>query len=583
MERDWKKLTRRRFLSMALLSGAGLGLASCAPQPAQPTTAPTKAPEPTKPAATTAPAPTAAQPTKPAATAATAAPAVKPLKAGLAPGMIGGPTGFPGAERFQYPEDSAEGRAVLAARKLKAEGKAPEKLVVMLWDGAIGHWNKPFPEGAPTAQQVWEEETGIKLEFIGVPPAESFQKAIQDVTTKAGQFDLYTFGFQEMGDLVEAGALLKLDEFVEKHKPEWTDPKVGYVGGATTVELFNKYAGSYYAVSFDGDWQIWIYRKDLFEDPKEQRAFRERYGWDLQWPETWEQLDQIAEFFHRPDQGLVGVTDLRNPFWGFTNWIQRYVSFADPNQMYFDENTAKPLIDSEAGIKATEEYVNATKWHSPDFLTWGWPEQYPHFAEGGAAITCAFPNMPKFLDNPNGPWGGKMVGKLASGISPGRIINGKLIRRSVVWPNNQNGVSALSKYPEVAYLLLQWGGGGRIFSWMVGNPAGYYDPFQETDLRDPLVTESYKPYQIATIRETIKRTVPPITLAGQNEYVNVALDQNLQAALTKQKSPEQAMKDVAAAWEQITDKIGREKQIAALKAQKKAWPTVVDTPKIKVG
>jgi hypothetical protein len=34
----------------------------------------------------------------------------------LAPGMIGGPTGFEGAERYQYGPDTPEGRAVEAAR-----------------------------------------------------------------------------------------------------------------------------------------------------------------------------------------------------------------------------------------------------------------------------------------------------------------------------------------------------------------------------------------------------------------------------------------------------------------------------------
>src|SRR4051812_27930738 len=33
----------------------------------------------------------------------------------LAPGMIGGPTGFDGAERYQYGPDTPEGRAIEAA------------------------------------------------------------------------------------------------------------------------------------------------------------------------------------------------------------------------------------------------------------------------------------------------------------------------------------------------------------------------------------------------------------------------------------------------------------------------------------
>src|SRR5207244_6569609 len=54
----------------------------------------------------------------------------KALGNGLAPGMIGGPVGFKGAERYQYPANSEEGRAVLAAKALRKAGKAPNTLVV---------------------------------------------------------------------------------------------------------------------------------------------------------------------------------------------------------------------------------------------------------------------------------------------------------------------------------------------------------------------------------------------------------------------------------------------------------------------
>jgi multiple sugar transport system substrate-binding protein len=41
----------------------------------------------------------------------------------------------------------------------------------------------------------------------------------------------------------------------------------------------------------------WTYRKDWFERPELQAEFKEKYGWDLAAPTTFEQLKQIAEFF----------------------------------------------------------------------------------------------------------------------------------------------------------------------------------------------------------------------------------------------------------------------------------------------
>lgn len=499
-------------------------------------------------------------------------------KEGLASGKIGGPTGFEGAERYQYASNEAAGRAIEALRKLKAEGKAPDEIVVMMPPGCVGHWEKPFPEGAPTVKEVFKQETGIDIIPVDMVETEQMTKLIQDYQTGARSYDVYSYWSSDLADVAASGALYKLDDFVNEYKPDWTDPEWGFVGGEVTLASTSKVLGNIYNVLMDGDYQIWVYRKDLFEDPKERRDFKAKYGWELQWPETWEQLDQISEFFTRPDQGLLGCTDLRNQYWGFTNWYQRYTSFGNPNRYYFDESNAKPLIYSDEGIQATKEYVDAMKYHHKDAVSWGWPEQYANFAAGGAAITCAFPNLPKFLDNPGNP-DSKIVGKIRTALAPGRMVGGDLIRRSVWWPSIGHGVAANTKYPEAIYLFLQWASSGRIFTWMTGNPAGYYDPVRISDFNDPIVIGSYHDYHIPVYIESIKHSASPIIIPGVTEYVS-ALDTNLQQALTGNKTPEQAMRDTAAAWEKITENKGRQNQVEAIKASRQGWTKVVDTPNI---
>jgi multiple sugar transport system substrate-binding protein len=503
-------------------------------------------------------------------------------KAGLAPGMIGGPTGFEGAERYQYSGDEAAGRAVEGLRKLKAAGKAPDKLVIMVPPGCVGHYESPFPEGASQAKQVFAEETGIEIDVVDVVESEQTTKLIQDYQTGARTYDVYSYWVDENADLAAAGAIANVDEFVDKYKPDWNDPEWGNVGGEVTTTAAQKYLGSDYTILMDGDFQLWVYRKDLFEDPKEQRAFKDKYGWDLQWPETWEQLDQISRFFNRPEKGLLGCTDLRNQYWGFSNWFQRYTSYDNPNQYYWDDDM-NPLITTDAGIKATEQHVNSLEWHHKDAISWGWPEQYANMSSGGAAVTCAYPNMPKFLDTPKAPdWLGvesKVYQKLRSGVAPGRIHDGVLVRRTVWWPSIGHGVAANGKYTEAAYLLCQWISSGKVSTWLTANPAGYYDPWKIPHFKDPYVIRSYKDWHINTYVESIKRSSPPLIIPGVIEY-RTALDTSLQQALAGQKTPAQAMRDCAAEWNRITDKRGRDKQIAAIKATRSAWPTLVDKPTI---
>ena len=557
-----RKISRRQFLTGTSVLGATLVVAACAPKPApEPAAAPA--------------APTAA----PAAT--TAAPIAAPTvvsasKQGLAPGMIGGPTGFPGCERYQYGPDDPAGRAMLGLQALPQD-KKPAKLVVMVTTGATGHWNVPWPtDQSPTVQSVFEEESGIKMEIVGMGPDDQFTKIVQDATTKAAGYDVYSMWLPDKGSLFEANALLPVDDFVAQYKPEW---EKWYTGGAGTVQQFNYYAGKCVLVDFDGDYQSWTYRTDLFEDPTEQKNFKAQYGWDLQWPETWEQFDQIAKFFHRPDKGLVGSTDLRNPGWSQVHLYHRFCCMADPVQMLFDPNTAKPLIDSPAGIETMQWLVDSLAWHTPDALSWGWPEQYAHWAEGKAAMTCGYPNITKFQDNPNNK-DSKVTGKMKTGLVPGKLINGKLIRRGNWWPNIAQAVSSQSKFAEASYLLLQWAGSNSIFTWMTGNPAGYYDPFQLSDWKDPVVVNSYHPYQVENLNNTITHAVPCINMSGNNDYIQ-AWDNNFQAVAAKKKTAAQAVKDAAAEWEKVTDRVGRDKQIKALQGQLSSWPTITDTPTIK--
>ena len=155
------------------------------------------------------------------------------------------------------------------------------------------------------------------------------------------------------------------------------------------------------------------------------------------------------------------------------------------------------------------------------------------------------------------------------------LMSGGLIRRSVLWFSLTGMVSSQSKNPEAAYLLLQWLGSARIYAWMTANPGGYFDPFRLSDFKDPLVRQTYHAYHMDVVRETVARTVPTINYAGATAYHN-ALVENLMAALTGAKSPEEAMADVEAQWSKITRRTGEEKVIEAIKANRAGWPTVVD-------
>jgi multiple sugar transport system substrate-binding protein len=490
-------------------------------------------------------------------------------KSALPAGKIGGPTGFAGAERYQYAADTAAGRAALALKKFTNNGSKQITLNMRMWSGATGQLKVPFPKGAPAVADLLLKETGVKLNISAIDPTTQISKNLETIATRDGSNHIIVTSIEDNGDYAEAGLARNLDEFVSKYQPDWASD---YVGGPAQVAMMTQYNGNTYAVSMDGDYQVWGYRSDLFEKPQNQKNFKAKYGYDLAFPTTWQQHADVATFFTQPANKLYGSIDLKNPYWGYVNWMMRYVSAADPNEYYFDLN-AKPLINSQAGIQATKEHLASMAWTYPDTLSKSWPEEYAAMGAGGAAMGSFFSNVTKFI-TAGSPLDKGFGRYIRTSLAPGRMVNGKLVRRSVIYQNNQFVVNAFSdkSLHEVAYLVLQWLSSRHIFDWLTGNPAGYMDPNRVSALDDPLVQSSYKPYACAELKRIIPHTAPPIlAIRGAREYTQ-ALDTNLQKTLTKQIAPEQAMAQTASAWEAITNRIGRDKQIAAIKANRAAWP-----------
>ena len=191
-------------------------------------------------------------------------------------------------------------------RALKAAGKAPTKIVLGLSDGSIGQLTQPFPAGAPSIKELWEKETGITLEIVGVPNGQEFTKTMQDISTKGGAYR------HLCGRMEPPGRPRRNRRHPQARRlsspstsRNGTIPRRGYVDGAKGVSLLNQYRGSTYGVSLDGDFQTWVYRTDLFGDAAEKKAFKDKYGYDLAPPRTWKQLDEIADLLPPPGQGAV--------------------------------------------------------------------------------------------------------------------------------------------------------------------------------------------------------------------------------------------------------------------------------------
>jgi multiple sugar transport system substrate-binding protein len=428
--------------------------------------------------------------------------------------------------------------------------------------------------------ELFQEETGIKIEFVETEPASEYQENLRNASTKNGSFDLVTTAIEEIGDFAEAGLLLNLDEYVAKYQPSWLDSEFGYAGGEPTVNLFTKYRGSTYAVAFDNDTQPYFYRSDLLESADEQAAFEDKYGRPLEFPLTWEDHDQVAEFFTRPDADvpLYGDVNTLAPFWCAVKWNERFVSAANPNMLYFNDD-ATANVNNEAGVRAFTELRKSLEYHGPGALEKDWFAQYQLMGAGNGFMGGSFPNETKLVPgNPDLDTAG--VGEfIKSDVTPGREVDGVLVRRPVIFYNISYSVNAFAdpSHHEAAYLFLQWAGGARVYTWLTFNPGGYQDPHHTYTLSDPYTSQSYKPQPLGQFANIIPRTAPPITLKGGGAYRD-SLSEELQKVLTDQQSPEQAATALEKRWNAITEEQGADIQVEALQTLVASFPTTVDPP-----
>ncbi|MFV1876765.1 ABC transporter substrate-binding protein [Nioella sp.] len=496
----------------------------------------------------------------------------------FAAGMTGGPTGFDGAERFQYNASMSEGRAIEGIRALRAAGRVPERLTMLLTDGAIGQITRPFPDGAPSVKEVWERETGIQIDIVGFPAEDIFTKVMQDVTTQAGSYDIYTGPWNSTGDLVSSGGARNCSDFVAQYQPDWGDPERG-TPTPEMEQLLYTYAGDYYSVSLDGDFQTWFYLRGIYEMPEVQDAFLTETGHELAVPNTWEEVDRISEFFTGKDFGhgtMYGNGNLMSPFWGLATFYARFASMDFPNFHFFDED-ANPQLNTELGIQCAEEHVRSFDWTPPDALTYTFAEAYDQMWNLRIPHTAIYTNLVKFGDgyHPDGTPRSAATGMIDSHLPVGRRFGDQINRRSVLYYHITAWVSSQSQYPEAAYLFLQWLSSTRTYTWMAGNPGGYFDPMQQANFREPLVASTYQQYSMETIPATIARSVPSINFAGQTALDN-ALDDELQAAITGQKTPREAMDAAQSQWERIIRRQRRNGIEEAILASRETWPTIVD-------
>jgi multiple sugar transport system substrate-binding protein len=434
----------------------------------------------------------------------------------------------------------------------------------------------------------WEAYTGAKITWIDLAQADYNPRLQQAIATGTVDFDVVEMGAPFEGDVCGKGLASEMPDWVKTQIE--MDEYVEYL--KAPVGTWN---GKTYRISIDGDCHTINYRTDVFSDAKLAEAWKAA-GNQTPWgpPRTWQQVQAVTKFLKGKKVGgkdVYGYLDPTKPWGGFGFYFlasraSAYAKHPDEKAWLFDIDSMKPRINNPAWVRAIQDVVDALPSEPADQLnadpnTTG----FQQFLAGTGSILAWWGDIGSSARTSDT----SVVGDVISfDILPGSddVYNAKTGQ----WEKLASGPNFA---PNMAYL--GWGvyvmarvdsdkpkqkaawsaaahlGGKDIALWMAAYPSGF-QPYRRSQFNIPEWTAagydekyiaSYLNSQLNSYNHKNAAIEPRIP--GIFQYYSIAEDE-LAKIFAGQTKVQDGANAIAAAWDKITDQIGRENQIKLYRA-----------------
>ncbi len=193
----------------------------------------------------------------------------------------------------------------------------------------------------------FEAETGNKVNFIQVPYAGVYERLSAEMASGGASFDVATI------DVIWIPAFA---DFAEPLDELFTDELKADLFPALVNDA--QFDGRFVGMPTWANAEILFYRKDLFEDPAEQEAFKAEYGYELKPPTNWQEFTDAARFFTRDSDGDGTVdfygTDVKGGV--ETEWLAHVLQAGSPGVVLDADGSV--IIDNQAHQDALQFYTD---------------------------------------------------------------------------------------------------------------------------------------------------------------------------------------------------------------------------------
>jgi multiple sugar transport system substrate-binding protein len=434
----------------------------------------------------------------------------------------------------------------------------------------------------------WEAYTGAKINWIDLAQADYNARLQQSIATGTVDFDIIEMGAPFEGDVCGKGLASVMPDWVKTQIE--MDDYVGYLKAPVGT-----WDGKTYRISIDGDCHTFNYRTDYFADADLAAAWKaEGHEGDWAVPKTWQKVQEVTKFLKGKKiggQDAYGYLDPIKGWGGFGFYFlgsraTAYAKHPDDKAWLFDVDTMKPRINNPAWVRAIQDVIDALPSEPADqlnadpgttgfqqflagtgsMLSW-WGDIGSNAKTSDSSVVgdvTGFSILPGSDDVYNagtGAWD-----KLPSG--PNYAPNMAYIGWGVYVMARVDADPAKQKAAWSAAAHL---GGKDISLWCAAYPSGF-QPYRQShfDIKE-WVTAGYDEAFITSYLNSEadsynhpNAAIEP-RIPGIFQYYSAAEDE-LSKIWAGGSTAQEGADKIAAAWEKITDGIGRDKQIELYKA-----------------
>ncbi len=441
---------------------------------------------------------------------------------------------------------------------------------------------KPPVMGGPALlhSEQFEKLTGAELNVIAVELADLFPRLMTPFFTGTPTWDVVLFPPNWAGDVMAPEYLSPVPEKMLNSK-QWQE----------TISIYRYlqyWDDKAYGIPIDGDKLFLTYRLDALGNPKYQAQFKEKYGYDLQPPRTWEEHKDIAEFFHGwdwDDDGEIeyGAVEMTNPdehlFWQFIAHVAPYAKHPKVGGgFFFDAKDMTPLINTPGWEQGLKDMIALKAYYPPEGRNFGLADVIYQFGGGGSALQVSWDDG--FIQAMGER--SSIKNKVSTALAPGakKVWNRKTQQWDefpeinyapfIAWGGWITGVPSTSPNQEAAFDFLGFLSNpeNQAYDLTIGNYG--VNPYRKQDFNPSFwveragFSEQVAKDYTATLKATLNHPnrVFDLRIPANHLYVQ-ALSKAVAQALKGKLKPQAALDQAAKEWDSITLRVGLEKQKAA--------------------